>query len=266
MSTPALAVRDTATLLRRNLLHMRRYPSLTVLLVGQPVAFLLLFVYVFGGTMGAGLPGGGGRAAYLAYITPAILMLTVASVAAGTAITAATDMTGGIVARLRTMAVSRAAVLSGHVLGAMVRTVLALLAVLAVALLLGLRTAAGPAGWLGAAGVLLLAGLALTWLCVALGLAAPTVEAASNTPLPLVFLPFLGSGFVPVASMPFGLRQFAEHQPFTPIMDTVRALLAGTPVDPGTAWTAVAWCTALSAASYVWARRLFDRNRTHAAR
>ncbi|MGZ4650799.1 MAG: ABC transporter permease, partial [Kineosporiaceae bacterium] len=259
------ALRDSATMLRRTFKHMVRYPSVSLLVVGLPVILLLLFVYVFGGTMGAGLPGGGGRQAYLAYITPAILMLTVSSVAAGTAITAATDMTGGIVARFRTMAVSRAAVLSGHVLGATVRTALALAAVLAVALLLGLRAGAGPAGWLGAAGLLLLTGFALTWLCVALGLASPTVEAASNWPLPLVFLPFLGSGFVPVASMPVGLRWFAEYQPFTPIMDTLRALLSGAPVDVGSAWTAIAWCLAIAAASYGWARRLFDRNRARAA-
>jgi ABC-2 type transport system permease protein len=260
MTTPALAAQDTATLLRRNLLHMRRYPSLTLLVVGQPVVFLLLFVYVFGGTMGAGLPGGGGRAAYLSYITPAILLITVTSVSAGTAISVAQDMTGGLVARLRTMAVSRFAVVAGHVLGAMIKTVLALAVVLAVALLLGLRTSADLAGWLGATGMLLLAGFALIWLSVALGLASPSVEAASNWPIPLIFLPFLGSGFVPVESMPAGLRWFAEHQPFTPIMDTVRAFLSGAPVGAA-GWTAVAWCVAITAASYLWARRLFDRTR-----
>ena len=265
MTTPALAARDSVTMLRRNLVHMRRYPSLTVLVVGQPIVFLLLFVYVFGGTMGAGLPGGGGRQAYVAYITPAILMITVASVAAATAISVATDMTGGIIARLRTMAVSRAAVLAGHVLGAMLQSVMALAAVLGIALLLGLRSPAGLSEWLCAAGLLMLVAFALTWLTVALGLASPSVEAASNLPMPLVFLPFLGSGFVPVESMPAGLRWFAEHQPFTPIMDTLRSLLAGTPVDGGNAAAAVAWCVVIAAASYVWARRLFDRNRPRTA-
>jgi ABC-2 type transport system permease protein len=246
-------------MLRRDLLHMRRYTSLTVLVVGQPLAFLLLFVYVFGGTMGAGLPGGGGRRQYLAYITPAILLLTVSSVAAATAISVAADKTGGVITRIRTMAVSRTAVLSGYVLGALVRTAGALLAVLAVALLLGLRSAAGPAGWLGAAGLLLLVSLTLTWLTVALGLASRSVESASNTPIILVFLPFLGSGFVPVASMPAGLRWFAQHQPFTPIMDTLRALLDGAPVDGAAAVAAVAWCAAITAACFVWALRLFDR-------
>jgi ABC-2 type transport system permease protein len=261
MTTPVLAARDSVTLLRRNLVHIRRYPSLTVLVVGQPIVFLLLFVYVFGGTMGAGLPGEGGRQAYLAYITPAILMITVASVAAATAISVATDMTGGIIARLRTMAVSRAAVLTGHVLGALLQSAMALVAVLAVTLLLGWRSPADLAEWLGAAGLLLLVAFALTWLTVALGLASPSVEAASNLPIPLVFLPFLSSGFVPVESMPAGLRWFAEYQPFTPIMDTLRALLAGTPVDGGSAAAAVAWCAVIAAAGYIWALRLFDRNR-----
>ncbi|MGZ4608370.1 MAG: ABC transporter permease [Blastococcus sp.] len=258
--TTALAARDTVTMLRRNLVHMRRYPSLTVLIIGQPVVLLLLFVYVFGGTMGAGLPGGGGRGTYLAYITPAILMITVSSLAAGTAISVATDMTGGIIARLRTMAVSRAAVLGGHVLGAMIQTVAALTAVVAVAVLLGLRSPAAPSEWLSAAGLLLLVSFALTWLTVALGLASKSVEAASNTPMFLIFLPFLGSGFVPVESLPAGLRWFAEHQPFTPIMDTLRALLAGTPVGSEGA-VAVGWCVVIAVGSYLWARRLFDRNR-----
>jgi len=260
MTTPALASHDSVTMLRRNLLHMRRYPSLTVLTIGQPVVLLLLFVYVFGGTMGAGLPGGGGRAAYLAYITPAILMITVSSLAAGTAISVATDMTGGIIARLRTMAVSRAAVLGAHVLSSMIQTVAALAAVMVVALLLGMRSPADPTGWLTAAGLLVLVAFALTWLTVALGLASSSVEAASNTPMFLIFLPFLGSGFVPVESLPAGLRWFAEYQPFTPIMDTLRALLAGTPVGSD-GRLAVGWCVVIAGASYVWARRLFDRNK-----
>jgi ABC-2 type transport system permease protein len=260
MSALGPTVRDSTTLLRRNLVHMRRYPSLTFLVIAQPIVFLLLFVYVFGGTMGAGLPGSGGRQDYLAYITPAILMITVASVAAGTAISVASDMTGGIIARLRTMAVSRTAILTGHVLGSLIRNVLGLLGVLAIAVLLGLRSPAGTAGWLGAAGLLLLVAVALTWLSLALGLASDSVETASNLPMPLVILPFLGSGFVPVESMPPGLRWFAEHQPFTPIMDTLRGLLAGTPVGSD-GLTAVLWCVGITAACFGWALRLFDRPR-----
>ena len=256
-------VADSLTMLRRRLVHMRRYPSLTLMLIGQPIVFLLLFVYVFGATMGAGLAGpGAGRSAYLAYITPAILLLAVASVALATAIGVASDMTEGIVARFRTMAIARVSVLTGHVVGAFVQTALALGVVLAVAFAQGFRSPAGAAGWLGALGVLALLTLALTWFTVALGLAAGSVETASNTPMFLILLPFLGSGFVPTDSMPTGLRWFAEYQPFTPVMDTLRGLLLP---GPGTAATlptdaalASGWCLVITVASYLWARRRYE--------
>jgi ABC-2 type transport system permease protein len=254
------AARDSVTMLGRNLKHMQRYPSLTLMLIGQPVLLMLLFVYVFGGTMGAGLPGGDGRADYLDYISPAILILTVASVALSTAIYIAKDATEGIIDRFRTMPIAKASVLTGHVLAALAQTAAALVVVLAFALLLGYRPGAGAAGWLGAAGLLLLLAIALTWLCLALGLAAGSVETASNSPMFLMLLPFLSSGFVPTDSMPSGLAWVAEHQPFTPIIDTLRACLAGT--APGSAgWWAVGWCVLVTAASYAWARRLFTASR-----
>jgi ABC-2 type transport system permease protein len=260
MTTLTYAARDSATMLGRNLKHMQRYPSLTLMLIGQPVLLLLLFVYVFGGTMGAGLPGGGGRAGYLDYISPAILIMTVASVALSTAIYIAKDANEGIIDRFRTMPIAKASVLTGHVLGALVQTAAALTVVVAIALLLGYRPGAGVGGWLGAVGVLLLLGIALTWLCLALGLAAGSVETASNTPMFLVLLPFLSSGFVPTDSMPAGLAWIAEHQPFTPIIDTLRACLEGT--SPGSAgWWAIGWCVLITALSYAWARRLFSKVR-----
>lgn len=250
------AARDSVTMLRRNLKHMLRYPSLTIMLIAQPVLLLLLFVYVFGGTMGAGLPGGDGRADYLTYIAPAILIMTVASVALSTAIYIAKDATEGIIDRFKTLPIAKASVLTGHVLAAMAQTAVALVAVLAFALLLGFRPDAGVAGWAGAVGLVLLLGLALTWLCLALGLAAGSVETASNSPMFLMLLPFLSSGFVPTDSMPAGLAWIAENQPFTPMIDTLRACLAGT--SPGSAgWWAVGWCIAIALASYFWARRLF---------
>lgn len=256
MTTLTYAARDSATMLGRNLKHMLRYPSLTLMLIGQPVLFLLLFVYVFGGTMGAGLPGGDGRADYLDYISPAILVMTVASVALSTAIYIAKDATEGIIDRFRTMPIAKASVLTGHVLAALLQTAFALAVVLPFAVLLGFRPEAGVAGWLGAVGLLLLLALALTWLCLALGLAAGSVETASNTPMFLMLLPFLSSGFVPTDSMPTGLAWVAEYQPFTPIIDTLRACLAGT--SPGSAgWWAVGWCVLIAALSYGWARRLF---------
>jgi len=260
MTTMAYAARDSATMLRRNLRHMVRYPSLTLMLVGQPVLFLLLFVYVFGGTLGAGLPGGTGRADYLTYVSPAILIITVASVAMSVAIYVAKDANEGIIDRFRTMAIAKSSVLTGHVVAALVQTALAVAVVLAVALLLGYRADATTAGWFGAIGILALLALALTWLCVALGLAAGSVETASNTPMFLMILPFISSAFVPTDSMAPGLAWFAENQPFTPVIDTLRACLEGR--DPGSdLWWAIGWCLLITAVSYAWARRLFARVR-----
>jgi len=258
--TSTHTVRDSLTMLRRNLLHARRYPSLTIMLVAQPILFLLLFVYVFGGTMGAGLPGqeAGDRSDYLVFITPGILIMTVASVALGTAIATATDMTTGIIARFRTMGISRVSVLTGHVLGAVIKTVVTVLIVTSAAFLLGFRSDAGLLDRVGALALLLLVAFALTWLTVGMGLTADSVETASNTPMFLVLLPFISSGFVPTDEMPAGLRHFAEYQPFTPIIDTLRALLTGAPTDSDL-WVAIGWCALISFVGFLWSRRLFVR-------
>jgi ABC-2 type transport system permease protein len=254
---------DSATMLRRNLRHMQRYPSMTLMNAGLPVVLLLLFVYVFGGTLGAGLGGvSGGREAYVAYVVPGILLMTVAVGATGTAISIAMDMTEGIVARFRTMDISRASVLTGHVVGSTIQTALALAVVMVVALLIGFRPTTGPLAWVAAAGVLALTTLAITWLSVALGMSTRSVETASNLPMFLVLLLFLGSGFVPTETMPDGLRWFAENQPFTPIIETLRGLLLGTPVgDSGV--IAVAWCLAISLLGFLWATRLYERDPAH---
>jgi ABC-2 type transport system permease protein len=247
-------------MLRRQLRHMQRYLSVTVFLVGMPIVFLLLFVYVFGGTLGAGLGGpAGGRAEYLEYVTPGIMLMAVAAGATGTAISVAMDMTEGIVARFRTMAIFRPSVLTGHVLGSMIQTMLSVAVVTGVALLIGFRPSASPVEWVAAAGVLAAITFALTWLSVAFGLVTKTVEAASNLPTPLVFLPFLGSGFVPTDSMPVGLRWFAEYQPFTPIIETLRGLLLGTAIG-NSAVVAVAWCVGITLVGYLWARKLYNRD------
>jgi ABC-2 type transport system permease protein len=185
MSTLSYAVADSATMLCRQLRHMQRYLSVTVFLIGMPIVFLLLFVYVFGGTLGAGLGGpSGGRAEYLEFVVPGILLIAVAAGGTGTAISVATDMTEGIVARFRTMAIYRPSVLAGHVLGSMIQTMLSLAVVLGVALLIGFRPNATPVEWVAAAGILAFITLALTWLCVAFGLVTKTVEAANNLPTP----------------------------------------------------------------------------------
>ncbi|WP_328308495.1 ABC transporter permease [Actinomycetospora sp. NBC_00405] len=253
---PTHTLVDSLTMVRRSLLRLRRYPSLTIMLIVLPLIFLLLFVYVLGGTLGAGL--GGGRADYLAYVVPGILIMTAASTAQGTAITVAMDMTEGVVARFRTMSIARVAVLTGHVAGAVVQTLIAQVVVLGVALLLGFRPDGGVPGVLAAFGVLAVIGFALAWLSVALGMVSRSVETASNLPMPLVFLPFLSSGFVPTTSMPAGLQWFAAHQPFTPMIETVRGLLTGTPVPASTLGLALGWAALVALIGYLVARRLYE--------
>ncbi len=259
MTTPALVLSDSATMLRRNLRRAARYPALTVVVAAMPIVFLLLFVYVFGGTLGAGLGDpAGGRAEYVTYVVPGILVLAITGGAQGTAIGVAMDMNEGIIARFRTMSIARASVLTGHVVGAVVQTLAGLALVVAVALLVGFRPDAGVLEWVAAVGVLAMTGVALSWLSVAMGLWTRTVEAASNLPMPLVLLPFFGSGFVPVDSMPGWLRRFAEHQPFTPIIETLRGLLTGTAIG-GSAAAAVAWCAGIALVGYLWARANYER-------
>jgi ABC-2 type transport system permease protein len=250
------------------------------MLVGQPVLFLVLFVSVFGGTLGDGLPGAGtenpaataanpaataaiegGRAGYLHFLVPGILVMAIASVALGTAVSMAMDNTSGIIARFRTMAIAPSSVLTGHVLGAMVQSAIAVVVSAAVAVAMGYRPDVGAVDMLVATAVLALLALALTWLTVYFGLAAKSVETASNTPMFLVILPFLGSGFVPTDSMPAGLRWFADHQPFTYAIDAVRGLLdgAGNGTDIG---ISIAWCVALTGLGWALAVRKYAAERT----
>ena len=250
MSALSYTITDSATMLRRNLRRLLHYPSMTLLLVGMPIVFLLLFVYVFGGQLGAGLNhklagGHAGRAAYLSYVAPGILLMTVAAAVQGTAIVVAMDMTGGIIDRFRTMAIARQRAHRSRAGASVIQAGAGIAIVLGVAIALGFRPTAAPADWLAVIGVLLLFALALTWLATALGLAAKSVETASNTPMFLTLLPFLGSGFVPTATMPDGLRQFATYQPFTPVTETVRGLLTGTPIG-WNAIGAIAWSVGIA--------------------
>jgi ABC-2 type transport system permease protein len=261
----AYAITDSATMVRRSFRRMRRYPSLTFFIAVIPVVLLLLFVFVFGGTLGAGLGvATGGRAEYLAYVTPGILLLTVVGVGQGTAISVAMDMTAGIIARFRTMSIARSSVLAGHVIGSVTQAMLALLLVVVVAVAIGFRPTTGPIAWLGAVGLLALTAVAVSTLSVALGLVTDSVETASNTPMVLTLMLFLSSAFVPTASMPEPLRTFAQVQPFTPITETLRGLLLGTPVG-GDGPIAVGWCVAISIAGFLWARRLYERDPIRAA-
>jgi ABC-2 type transport system permease protein len=256
MSTLAHTVTDSTTMLRRSLLHAVRYPVITYL-IATPLIFLLLFVYVFGDTLGAGI-GGEGTAAYLEYVVPGVLLLTIAGGVTGPALSVSKDMSEGIIARFRTMDISRSAVLAGHVLGNTLQLFLATVVTIVLAVVIGFRATAGVGGWLGGLGFILLVTYALTWLCVAMGMQAKSVESASNLPMPLTLLPFLASGFVQTESMPAGLQWFAEHQPFTPFIETLRAFLLGTPMGMN-GWTSLAWCAVIGLGGWAWARSLYER-------
>ncbi|MFE7563188.1 ABC transporter permease [Kitasatospora sp. NPDC057500] len=254
MSTVSYAAGDSLTMLRRNLKHARRYPAQTFSVVLMPVTILLLFDYAYGGTPGAGI-GGGGR---VDHVTPGIVLMAATAGSLMTAVGVCVDMTGGIVNRFRTMAIAHSSFLAGHVLGSLIRTAAGLLIVAAAAFATGFRPDADALEWLAAGGLLLFVTLALTWVSVGIGLAAGTPESAGNLPLPLQFLPFVGSATVPPDSMPTALRRFAEYQPFTPLTETLRGLLTGTAIG-SSGVVSLAWCTGLTAAGYLWARAAFRR-------
>ncbi|MFI0966454.1 ABC transporter permease [Streptomyces sp. NPDC021080] len=255
MSSFSLAVRDSSTMLRRNLLHARRYPSLTLNLLLTPVMLLLLFVYIFGDTMS----GGAGRSAYIAYIVPGILLMTVGSTVVGTAVSVATDMNEGIIARFRTMAIHRGSILFGHVVGSVLQSLMSVVLVGAVGVAMGFRsTDATVVEWLAAFGLLALFALAVTWIAVGMGMGSPNAEAASNNAMPLILLPLISSAFVPLHSMPGWFQPIARYQPFTPVIETLRGLLLGTGIGSN-GWIALAWCLGLSVLGYRWSRAQFDR-------
>jgi ABC-2 type transport system permease protein len=254
MSTHALA--DSATMLRRDLRHLRRYPVMTISGVVTPTAMMLLFVFVFGGAMSSGLGAG---ASYINYLVPGILLMTLGSGCAATSVGVNMDMTEGIVARFRTMAIARASVLTGRVVGSLLRTLVSALLVVGVALIAGFRPTAGPVQWLEAIGFITLLTLALTWLAIALGMSAKSPEGANGSTLLLQFGPFISSGFVPTGTMPVGVRWFAEYQPFTPMIETLRGLLLGTPMG-NSAIIATAWCIAIALGGYLWSLAAYNRN------
>ncbi|CBG75620.1 MULTISPECIES: ABC transporter permease [Streptomyces] len=259
MSALSLAVRDSSTMLRRNLLHVRRYPSLTLNVLLTPIMLLLLFVYIFGDVMSAGI-GGADRSDYIAYLVPGVLLMTLGSSTIGTAVSVSMDMTEGIIARFRTMAIHRGSFLVGHVLGSVLQSLASVALVGGVGVAIGFRsTDATPLEWLAAFGLLALFGVALTWIAVGMGLSSPNVEAASNNALPLIFLPLISSTFVPIDAMPGWFQPIAEYQPFTPAIETVRGLLLGSEIGHN-GWLAVAWCLGLSALGYFWSKSVFDRD------
>ena len=243
MTTMALAVRDSATMTRRSLRHVLRYPVTLVVAVGVPVLLLLLFIGVFG-ALKAGL-GTGSHVSYIDYVMPGIIVMTAGYGSSVTAQAVNRDSTEGIIARFRTMAISPASVLNGHVVSALARTLVSAALVVGVAIALGFRPTADAGRWLAAAGVTVLLVLALTWLAVPFGLAAKTAEGLSGFILIVQLLPFISSAFVPPGQMSGSVRWFAAHEPFTPVINTLRGLLTGTP-SGGTALAAVVWCAGLA--------------------
>lgn len=260
MSTLSLAARDSSTMLRRNLLHARRYPSLTLNLLLTPIMLLLLFVYIFGDALSSGIGGSPDRSAYVAYLVPGLLLMTIGSTVVGTAVSVSNDMTEGIVARFRTMAIHRPSILVGHVVGSVVQAMMSVVVVGAVAVAIGFRsTGASAVEWLAAFGLLVLFAMALTWIGVGMGLVSPNAEAASNNAMPLILLPLISSAFTPVDSMPGWFQPIAEYQPFTPAIETLRGLLLGSEIG-NDGWLAVAWCLGLGALGYIWSTATFDRD------
>ncbi|MFB7115612.1 ABC transporter permease [Streptomyces sp. NPDC056291] len=258
MSSFSLAVRDSSTMLRRNLLHARRYPSLTLNLLLTPVMLLLLFVYIFGDAMSAGLGGGADRSDYIAYLVPGLLLMTVGSTTIGTAVSVSNDMTEGIIARFRTMAIHRGSVLIGHVIGSVLQSIMSVVLVGAVGVAIGFRsTDATALEWIAAFGLVTLFALALTWIAVGMGLVSPNAEAAGNNAMPLIFLPLISSTFVPLHSMPGWFQPIAEYQPFTPAIETLRGLLLGTEIGHN-GWLAIAWCVGLAVLGYFWSASKFN--------
>ena len=255
MSTLSFALRDSATMLRRDVWHSLRRFSMTLSGLLVPIIMLVLFVYVFGGAIGAGL----GDGAYINYVAPGIILMTVGSGCATTAINLCMDMSEGIIARFRTMAISRASVLTGQVLGSLIRTMISVCLVTGVALLIGFRPTANPVNWIAALGLIALFTFAITWMGVAFGLVGKTPAGANSLSLIFQLLSFTSSAFVSPDSMSGGVRWFAEYQPFTPVIDTLRGLLLGTPIG-NSAVLAVAWCAGLTLVGYLWARAVYNRD------
>ncbi|MBF6546743.1 ABC transporter permease [Nocardia brasiliensis] len=253
MSTMSLALADSATMLRRNLTHAKRYPSMSIGVIMMPTLFLLIFKFVFGGALEKSSGGN-----YVDYLAPGMLLMVPAYITASVAVSIANDAAKGIVNRFRTMGITQSSMLTGHVLGALLQALLGIAVMCVVALLIGWRPDANPVEWVAALGLLTFMIFGLNWLAVALGLLSPNAEGASNIVFPIIMLPFLGSGLVSPETMPAGLRQFAEYQPFTPITETVRGLLMGSEIG-NNGIISIGWCLVLTLGGFFWANAIFRR-------
>ena len=258
MSTFSYALRDSVTMLRRDLRHSLRYLPMTLSGVGTPAIMLVLFNYFFGGEIGAGLNGAAPGGSYINYLAPGIFIMAVGAGCETTAVSLVTDMSEGIITRFRTMAIARASVLTGQVLGSLIRTMLSIALIIGVALLMGFRPTAGPVAWLAALGIIALCTFGVTWMGVVFGLVGKTPAGANSLALIFLLLAFTSSAFVRTDSMPGPVRFYAEYQPLTPVINTLRGLLLGTPVG-NDAVLAVAWCLVLALVGYLWARAVYNR-------
>ncbi|WP_232851400.1 ABC transporter permease [Nocardia acididurans] len=245
------AQNHSLVMLRRNFKHIARNPTSVFNAVLMPIIIMLMFVYMFGDAFDVGVD-------YIDYATPGLILLAVCYGLGATATAVNSDMLNGIISRFKVMDVSRGAVLTGHVIATVLTNLIAVAALTGVAFLLGFSPQANAAEWLGVIGMVVLLGFAAAWLTIALGLAAKSPETAGLASVPLVMLPFFSSAIVPADKMGPGLKQFAEYQPFTPIIETMRGLLNGTPAA-GDAIVAVAWCLAIAVAGFLWARATFNK-------
>ena len=251
MSTFSAPLADSRIMMRRNVKHILRNPITIFNAAVMPIVLMLLLVYVFGNAFNVGEH-------YVEYATPGLIVLAICYGLAGTAVSVSTDMTKGIINRFKVMNVSRGAVLTGHVVATMLISSIAIAAIIGMAFALGFRSPATPLDWLGGIGIAVAAAFAAAWLTVALGMAAKTPESAGMTVVPLLLLPFVSSAVVPADKMGQGIRQFAEYQPFTPIIESLRGLLAGTP-SGGYAAAALAWCAGIALVGYLWSRATFSK-------
>jgi ABC-2 type transport system permease protein len=251
MSTTSAPLADSRIMLRRNLKHILRNPVTIFNAALMPVVLMLLLVYVFGNAFNVGEH-------YVEYATPGLILLAITYGLSATAVSVNSDMTKGIINRFKVMNISRGAVLNGHVVATLLSSAVAITVIIGMAFALGFRSPATLLDWLGAIGVAAAAAFAAAWLTIALGMAAKTPESAGLTVVPLLLLPFVSSAIVPAARMGQGVRQFAEYQPFTPIIESLRGLLAGTP-SGGYAAAALAWCAGIALVGYLWALATFKR-------
>jgi ABC-2 type transport system permease protein len=243
---------DMGVMLGRSMRHIFRSMDTILTVVITPIAIMLLFVYVFGGAIQTGTDN------YVNYLLPGILLITISSGIAYTAYRLFMDMQRGIFERFHSMPIARSAALWGHVLTSLVSNAISVVVIILVALLMGFRSPAGVLSWLAVAGILALFTLALTWIAVIAGLSAKSIDGATAFSYPLIFLPFISSAFVPTESMPLVVRVFAENQPVTAIVETIRALLSGQPVSQDI-WVALAWCVGILFVAYLFAMRAYKK-------